>query len=65
MKMHQMSSKIGGVVRSIFTDTIIFEVDIIKPECNKDIISGIKETSIKEFTKCMNTKPRENNLDEC
>ena len=66
MKMHQMSSKIGGVVRGFFTDTVIFEGEIIKPKCNKDIIGGIRETSIKEFTKCMNTKPRENNcLNEC
>jgi hypothetical protein len=66
MKMHQMANKIGGVVRGVFTDTIIFEGEVIKPKCNKDVIGGIRETNIKDFTKCMNTKPRENNyLNEC
>jgi len=66
MKMHQMATKIGGIVRGVFTDTIIFEGDIIKPKCNEDIIGGIRETNIKDFTKCMNTKPRKNNyLNEC
>jgi len=66
MKMHQMANKIGGVVRGVFTDTIIFEGEVIKPKCNKDVIGGIRETNIKDFTKCMNIKPRENNyLNEC
>ncbi len=66
MKMHRMATKIGGVVCGVFTDTIIFEGDIKKPKCNKDIIGGIRETAIKDFTKCTDTKPRSNNyMDEC
>ena len=34
MKMHKMATKIGGIVRSVFTDTIIFEGKIEKPKCN-------------------------------
>jgi hypothetical protein len=55
MKMHQTATKIGGIVRGVFTDTIIFEGNINKPKCNKDIIGGIRETAIKDFTKCINT----------
>ena len=66
MKMHQMATKIGGTVRGVFTDTIIFEGDINKPTCNKDIIGGIRETGIKDFTKCMNTIPRASKyIEEC
>ena len=54
-----MAFKIGITVRGVFTDTIIFEGNIIKPKCNKNIIGGIRETSIKEFTKCISTIPRE------
>ncbi len=53
-----MATNVGGTVRGVFTDTIIFEGNITKPECNKDIIGGIRETTIKDFTKCMNIKPR-------
>ena len=35
MKMHQMATKIGGTVRGVFTDTIIFEGKITKPKFNK------------------------------
>ena len=35
MKMHQMATQIGGIVRGVFTDTIIFEGDINKPKFNK------------------------------
>ncbi len=38
IKVHQIATKIGGTVRGVFTDTIIFEGKIIKPKCNKDII---------------------------
>jgi hypothetical protein len=66
MKMHQMATKIGGIVRGVFTDTIIFEGEINKPKCNKDVIGGIRETSIKDFTKCINTTPRASKyIDEC
>ena len=58
MKMHQMATQIGGTVRGVFTDTIIFEGSINTPKCNKNIIGGIRKTSIKEFTKCMNITPR-------
>jgi hypothetical protein len=53
--MRQMANNIGGIVRSDFTDTVIFEAEIIKHECNKDIFGGIRETSIEEITKFMNT----------
>jgi hypothetical protein len=66
MKMHKMATKIGGIVRGVFTDTIIFEGKINKPKCNKDIIGGIRETAIKDFTKCINTKPRASDyFEEC
>ena len=33
---------------------------------NRDIICGIRETGIKDFTKCINTAPRESKyLEEC
>jgi hypothetical protein len=59
MKMHQMATKIGWVVRGVFTDTIIFEGKINEPKCNKDIIGGIREINIIDFTKCINTTTRE------
>ena len=66
MKMHQMATKIGGIVRGVFTDTIIFEGNINKPKCNKDIIGGIRETTTKDFTKCIDTTPRPSKyIDEC
>jgi hypothetical protein len=66
MKMHQMATKIGGIVRGVFTDTIIFEGKIKKPKCNKDVIGGIREPAIKDFTKCINTAPRESkSIEEC
>ena len=66
MKMHKMATKIGGNVCGVFTDTIIFEGKINKPKCNKDVIGGIRETAIKDFTKCINTTPRESKyIDEC
>ncbi len=66
MKMHQMATKIGSIVRVVFTDTIIFEGKINKPICNKDIIGGIRESAIKEFIKCINTTPRESKyIEEC
>ena len=66
MKMHQMATKIGGIVRGVFTDTIIFEGNINKPKCNKDIIGGIRETTTKDFTKCIDTTPRQSKyIDEC
>jgi hypothetical protein len=64
--MHQMATRIGGTVRGVFTDTIIFEGKITKPKCNKDIIGGIRKTAIKDFTKCMNTTPRASKyIEEC
>jgi hypothetical protein len=60
-----MSTKIGGNVRGVFTDTIILnhfwgqiEGKINKPKCNKDVIGGIRETAIKDFTKWIDTTPR-------
>ncbi len=45
-----MATKVGGIVRGVFTDTIIFEGKINKPKCNEDIIGGIRETANKDFT---------------
>jgi hypothetical protein len=59
VKMHQMSQIIGGKVRGVFTDTIIFEGKINKPECNSTIIGGIRESNLKPFTQCMSTVPRD------
>ncbi len=54
------------IVRGVFTDIIIFEGEINKPKCNKDVIGGIRETAIKDFTDYINTKPRTSNyIDEC
>ncbi len=54
-----MATQIEGIVLGVFTDAIIFEGDIDEPTCNKNIIGWIKKTSIKDITKCMDTKPRE------
>jgi Cdc6-like AAA superfamily ATPase len=59
-----MATKIGGTVRGVFTDTIIFEGKITKPKCNKNIIGGIRATSVKDFTKCMYTTPRASKYNE-
>jgi hypothetical protein len=58
MKMHQMATKIGGIVRGVFTDTIILEGKINKLKCNKNVIGGTRATAIKDFTKCINTTPK-------
>jgi hypothetical protein len=46
--MHKIATKIGGIVRGAFTNTIIFEGKINKPQCNIDVIGSIRETTIKE-----------------
>ncbi len=53
IKMHKMATKIGGIVRGIFTDTIFIESKINKPKWNKNVIDGIRETAIKDFSKCI------------
>jgi hypothetical protein len=58
MKVHQMATKIGGSVRGVFTDTMIFEGKINTPKYNKDVIGDVRETTMKDFTKCINTIPR-------
>jgi hypothetical protein len=60
MKMHQLATRIGGTVRGVFTDTIIFEGEVNKPKCNKDIIGGIRSTGMNDFTKCIYTMTRLN-----
>ena len=59
LKMHKMARKIGGIVRGIFTDTIIFESALNKPYCDASVIGGIRESPVKEFTKCMSIEPRQ------
>jgi hypothetical protein len=54
MKIQQMATKMGGIVRGGFTDTIFFEGKINKSECNYDVIGRIRETAIKDFTKYIN-----------
>jgi ketol-acid reductoisomerase len=58
MKIHQMATKIGGMVHGVYTDTFICECKIDKPKCSNDVIGGIRETAIKDFTKCINKTPR-------
>jgi hypothetical protein len=58
MKMYQMAQKIDGTVRGIFTDTIIFEGEIKKPVCDASIIGGIRKSTLKSFTRLMDTQPR-------
>ena len=53
VKMHRMSKLVGGVVRGVFTDTIIFQDAERVPECDSKKIGGIRETSIKEFSKVL------------
>jgi hypothetical protein len=43
-----------------------FLSEINKTKCNKGVIGGIRETTIKDFTKSINTTPRASNyIDEC
>ncbi len=58
MKMYQMAQKVGGTVRGIFTDTIIFEGAITKPACDASVIGGIRKSNLKSFTHVMDTQPR-------
>ncbi len=44
-----MAIQIGGTVRGVSTDTIIFEGDINVPSCNKDIIGGIRFYNMHEY----------------
>ena len=61
IKMHQLATNVGGSLCAIFTDTIIIEGDHNKPSCNKDIIGGIRETDIKEFTNLIEYRNRTDN----
>ncbi len=45
MKMHKMATKMGGIVRGVFTDTIFLQV---KLTFNKDVFGGIIETAVKD-----------------
>ena len=58
VKMHKMANSIGGIVRGVFTDTIIFENAVNKPHCDASLIGGIREAPVKTFTQCMFTEPR-------
>jgi hypothetical protein len=58
MKMHQMAKQIGGSVVAIYTDTLIFEGNINKPECNKTVIGGIREAELKEYPGHLNVYVR-------
>ncbi len=58
MKMNKLATKISGIVRGVFTDTIISEGKINEPKCNANFIGGLRETAIKDFTKCINTTTR-------
>jgi hypothetical protein len=44
MKMHQMATKIVGIVCGVLTDTIVLEGKLSKPKCNKDV-GGCKRNS--------------------
>ena len=56
MNMHQIATQSGGTVRGVFTDTVIFDGEINKPKCNKDVIGGIRANGIQDFTSCMDPK---------
>ncbi len=54
MKMHQMTSHWRQRLEELlvgFSLDIIFGGDMNKPTCNKNIIGGIRKTSIKDFKK--------------
>ena len=52
MKMHQMAAKIKGIVSGMLTE-------IKLPKCNENVIGGIRKIDVTEFTKCINTTPRQ------
>jgi hypothetical protein len=58
VQMHRMATQIGGIVRGIFTDTIIFENAVNIPKCDASLIGGIRESSLKEFTRLGDYTPR-------
>ncbi len=57
---------INGIVRGVFTDSIFLKVKLTRLNVNKDVIGGIRESAIKDFTKCRDTKPRASDFfEEC
>ncbi len=52
-----MSQQIGGVVRAILTDTIVFDDAVNKPVCGVEI-GEIRTTDVKPLTHMLNTTPR-------
>ena len=44
-----MATQIGGIVRGVFTDTIIFEGDINKPKCNKNSLVELEKLVLKSL----------------
>ena len=58
LKMYRLYKKLGGKLLGVFTDTVICEGKVNKIEYNKDIIGGIRETNVKEFTQLMNKDAR-------
>jgi tRNA A37 threonylcarbamoyladenosine biosynthesis protein TsaE len=58
MKMYKLHKQMGGSLVGVFTDTIISQGNIKKLEYNKDVIGGIRQTNVKEFTKITNTDAR-------
>ena len=57
VKMYKMSQQIGGVVRAILTDTIVFEGAVNKPVWGAEI-GEIRTTNVKPCTHMLNKTPR-------
>jgi hypothetical protein len=58
MKMHQMTTKIGGIVRGVFTGTIIFEGKIYKPNVIKMLLVVSEKQQSKTLLNALK-KPQE------
>jgi hypothetical protein len=58
VKMHKMATLVGGIVRGIFTDTIVFENAVSVPHCDPTVIGGIRKTKVKEFTRVSGLQAR-------
>ena len=66
IKIHQLSQKLGGKVRGVFTDTIVIENPTTVPKCDAKTIGGIREVDITKKVEALNensyfmsTEPRQ------
>jgi hypothetical protein len=60
IKLHQLAEQIGGVVRGIFTDTLIIENPVNIPKFDSKTIGGIRKTEVKPYDgfHLLDTTPR-------